>query len=163
PSLPNQLCSRKVASKACMTKPRKSGKASNWFFYLVLTAGLYTIMAGGGPAQEISVVSAQRVAAGLEPVAGGVGGFHQDGDQDLAVVNRGSTNISVLLGNGNGTFQTGGNYQIGRIDVECSIVVSDFNGDSILDLAVGENGPGLWIFLGNGNGTFRPTMSTVVP
>ena len=34
-----------------------------------------------------------------------VGDFNGDGKQDLAVTNEGSNSVSVLLGNGNGTFQ----------------------------------------------------------
>ena len=39
-----------------------------------------------------------------------VGDFNGDGKADLAVANHGSNNVSVLLGNGDGTFQAAVNY-----------------------------------------------------
>ena len=48
------------------------------------------------------------ITVGSEPTAVAVGDFNGDGNQDLAVANYGSQSISVLLGNGNGTFTNGG-------------------------------------------------------
>ena len=42
-----------------------------------------------------------------------VGDFNGDGKADLAVANYNSNNVSVLLGNGNGTFQAAVNYGAG--------------------------------------------------
>ena len=53
---------------------------------------------------------------------------------DLAVANYGSDNVSVLLGNGDGTFQTQKTYAVG--DGPTSVAVGDFNGDGKADLAV---------------------------
>ena len=50
---------------------------------------------------------------GVSPSAVTVGDFNGDGKSDLAVANNGSDNVSVLLGNGNGTFQTARNYPVG--------------------------------------------------
>jgi hypothetical protein len=43
-----------------------------------------------------------------------------------------------------------------------SVVVQDFNGDGIPDLAVSENGPAIRVLLGNGDGTFT-VKSTIAP
>src|SRR3989442_2914547 len=56
------------------------------------------------PAQTASF-TAQTFAAGANPQVVAVGDFNGDGKLDLAVVNAGSTTVSVLLGNGDGTFQ----------------------------------------------------------
>lgn len=76
--------------------------------------------------------------------------------------------VSVLLGNGNGTFQTPVSYLTNGALTK-SLVIKDLNGDGIPDLAVintcanatcapTPSGP-LDIFWGNGDGTFQPPVS----
>jgi FG-GAP-like repeat len=57
-----------------------------------------------------------------------------DPSQDLAVANANSNSVSVLLGNGDGTFQAPRNFDTGIGPL--SVVVGDFNGDGVRDLAV---------------------------
>jgi hypothetical protein len=77
------------------------------------------------------------------------GDFNGDGKPDLAVAYQGSYDstgkicctdggISVLLSNGDGTFQTGVNYAAGTSPV--FVAVGDFNGDGKPDLAVANSG-----------------------
>jgi hypothetical protein len=103
-------------------------------------------------------------SAGITPAAVAVGDFDGDGKLDLAVANVGQeytpTTVSILLGNGDGTFQPPSNYpvQVGAI----SIAVGDFNRDGKLDLAVANgNYPSssISILLGNGDGTFRAAVN----
>jgi hypothetical protein len=61
-----------------------------------------------------------------------VGDFNKDGKADLAVPNEKSYTVSVLAGNGDGTFQTHVDYATG-IDPFC-VVVRDLNGDRAPDL-----------------------------
>lgn len=92
------------------------------------------------------------------PVAGPmlIGDFNGDGIPDLAVAMYSSANISVLLGNGDGTFQASIQASLPSNAVDPSqIVTADFNGDGIPDLAVlDNNGSTITILLGNGDGTF---------
>jgi DNA-binding CsgD family transcriptional regulator len=89
------------------------------------------------------------------PVA--VGDFNGDGMPDLAVANRNSMEISILLGNGDGTFQSPISYP--TKGAPNSIAVGDFNGDGHLDLAVVHaNTTEISIMLGNGNGTFQDAI-----
>ncbi len=82
-----------------------------------------------------------------------VGDFNGDGKLDLAVANYNTNNVSILLGNGDGTFQAAVNRSTGSGPV--SIAVGDFNGDGKLDLATANNnGNNVTILLGAGNGTF---------
>src|SRR6266851_9785152 len=67
-----------------------------------------------------------------------VGDFDRDGKPDLAVTNAGSNTVSVLLGNGDGTFQAARNFPVGSFPR--SVAVGDFNGDGTLDLAVANAG-----------------------
>ena len=48
-------------------------------------------------------------------------------DLDLAVPNRDSNNVSILLGNGDGTFDSANNFAVGEGPM--SIAVEDFDGD----------------------------------
>src|SRR5205807_6320430 len=61
-----------------------------------------------------------------------------------------------LLGNGDGTFQTGQSFAAGAI--ESSVAIGDFNKDGKPDLAVA-NDSGVSVLLGNGDGTFQPALT----
>jgi hypothetical protein len=77
-----------------------------------------------------------------------------DTDLDLAVANSGSSNVSVLKNNGDGTFQTKVDYGAGNysFDVFCA----DLDGDTDLDLAVANWGSdNVSILKNNGDGTFQ--------
>jgi hypothetical protein len=73
-----------------------------------------------------------------------------NGDGKLDLITNG---VSVLLGNGDGTFRIGTGISAGGAFLR----IADFNGDGKLDLAM-ETG-NLLIFLGNGDGTFQSPLS----
>jgi len=62
------------------------------------------------------------------------GDFNHDGKADLAVVNNQTNNVSILLGNGDGTFRLGSFAATDAGPV--SITEADFNRDGNTDLAV---------------------------
>jgi hypothetical protein len=81
------------------------------------------------------------------------GDFNGDGKLDLAVANApdeagSSGSVSILLGNGDGTFQSHVDYALGTSGLS-SVAVGEFNGDGNLDLVSNSV-----ILLGNGDGTF---------
>jgi hypothetical protein len=86
------------------------------------------------------------------------GDFNGDGILDLASTNGNS--VSVLLGNGDGTFtEKGGQPTSAQTNV--ALITADFNGDEILDFAVIDSTNVVSIWLGNGDGTFQaPVDST---
>lgn len=65
--------------------------------------------------------------------------MNKDGKLDLVVANRVSQNISILLGNGDGTFGAAVQYQTGASTLPTDLVVADIDGDSDPDIAVVDN------------------------
>ncbi len=94
--------------------------------------------------------------AGHSPTAVAVGDFNSDGNQDIAVANfddeRG--NVSVLFGNGDGTFAEPIGQTTGA--GANSVLARDLNGDGELDLVVAAFVDDVVsVLLGNGDGTFQ--------
>jgi hypothetical protein len=85
--------------------------------------------------------------------------FNGDGLLDLAVANRSSDSVSILLGTGQGNFGTATKLTLGSGGSPSGIVAGNFNGDTLPDLAVsvaigGDIGGGVYVFLGTGQGNF---------
>lgn len=118
-------------------KPDSGRAASNGVRFEVTTAT---------PAVAFSKSTA---AVGQGPAAIVAGDFNGDGKLDLAVANRASSTVSILLGNGDGTFRSHVDYPTAANPA--TILTGDFNNDGKLDLVVGQS-----ILLGNGDGTFQP-------
>jgi FG-GAP-like repeat/Bacterial Ig-like domain (group 3) len=89
-----------------------------------------------------------------------VGDFDEDGIQDLVATNTSLNNVAVLLGNGDGSFQTAVPYALNTSgslgQAPWNVVVGDINQDGHLDLAVASDNAGsVSILQGRGDGTFR--------
>jgi hypothetical protein len=108
---------------------------------------------------------AVNYAVGTAPRAVASGDFNGVGKMDLAIANYGDPTtsddggVSILLGNGDGTFQNQRNVVVGKnpcpaLYLPC-LIAADFNGDGRLDLAVLKANNTLAVLLGNGDGTFQ--------
>jgi hypothetical protein len=82
-----------------------------------------------------------------------VGDFNNDGNSDLVTANNATNNVSILLGNGDGTFGAATYFDVGSSPR--TVAVGDFNGDGNSDLATpNSTSDNVSILPGNGNGTF---------
>ena len=92
------------------------------------------------------------------------GDFNGDGILDLALDTQ--AGISILLGNGDGTFRDG--VTLIPTEIAGTLSVGDFNGDGKLDLVVAEQNsvggnPLVAVYLGSGDGTFQSPIDTSLP
>src|SRR3989449_6721858 len=121
-------------------------------------------------ADTVSFVARRDYEAGQSAVSVVVGDFNGDGVPDLAVANGLDLNLSggtveVLLGKDDGTFQAARTVVAARAR-RTSVVVGDFTGDGVPDLAVANGragfagGPGnIEVLLGDGDGTFQERLT----
>jgi hypothetical protein len=108
-------------------------------------------------------------SASYNPVSIVAADFNGDGKLDVAVAGYAGCQagnpingvVDVLLGNGDGTFQSplSGPQSPWGFGL---LAVGDFNGDGLLDLAAlgGSSTPAVSIFLGKGDGTLQSSYST---
>jgi hypothetical protein len=99
------------------------------------------------------------IGGGLYPLGLVTSDFNGDQIADLATGNFASNNISILLGNGNGSFHAAAGA-LPAVSTPEGMATADFNGDGNADLvAVDAVNNVVNVLLGNGNGTFQPAQS----
>jgi len=111
--------------------------------------------------------------AAAAPLAAVVGDFNGDGKLDIAITSWGvaagvaganTSVLSILLGNGDGTFQPHVDTIVPTAPY--AIAVGDLNHDGKLDVVVGATAPNstpqVSILLGNGNGTFQAHLDYTI-
>jgi hypothetical protein len=139
------------------------------------TPGQVSVLLGNGD----GTFQTHRDYAVGQAIGLAIADFNNDGKQDLVVANGfprctldqygdphfcvDDSNVSVLLGNGDGTFKSAVNYD--TQNGPFVVAVGDLNGDGILDIVTGNPqidifgdvpGTTISVLWGNGNGTFRP-------
>ena len=121
---------------------------------------------GYGTFQPALNYPSYATSSGIQPYSVAVGDFNGDGKPDLVVSNYSNTGfpfeagatVSVLLGNGDGSFQPPVEYAAGSGPL--AVAVADVNADGHPDLLVANNfSDNVSILLGNGDGTFRQALN----
>ena len=151
-----------------VVRPKNAGTVAR-----CCVSAVMAVMTIAAAASTVQFKPAQSYAVGADPVAVAIGDLNKDGNADLAVLNSGSNNVTILLGKGDGTFQSGSSFAAG-IPADSTLIptiaIGDFNGDGKVDLAVlvppdGNTAPGeVHILMGNGDGTLQaPIVMTLEP
>jgi len=115
----------------------------------------------GASTGGFSVPATRTFQTNLSPQSVVVADFNGDGNLDIATVNLNTTDITILLGDGSGSFTNGPGGQLVVGNGPVSIFAADLNGDGIPDLVVANSTDGtLTVEIGNGDGSFTPATST---
>src|SRR6266404_8212214 len=129
------------------------------YLMAILHALMLVSLVRGEASLAADLTAGGTFATGLQPIAVAAGDFNRDGKTDLAVVNQQSETVSILIANGDGTFQAAVSYGVGHFPQ--GVVIGDFNRDGKLDLATADQfDPGfVSVLLGNGDGTFQAAVN----
>lgn len=107
-----------------------------------------------GPAPGMLFGNAVHYPVGKSPWGPAIGDFNGDGKPDLINVNNQSKSVSLLVGNGDGTFQAKKDTAVGAGPQ--FVASGDLNGDQKLDAVVSNSTDNTAsVLLGNGDGTFQ--------
>ena len=120
-----------------------------------------SILVGDGTGGFPGAVHAYRSGSG--PLALTMAELNGDGNPDLVAANQSSKDISVLLGNGGGTFESTANYGVSAQLTD--VVAADFNRDGSPDLAATKytSAGTVAVLLNDGDGSFgAPTDFTAI-
>jgi hypothetical protein len=115
-----------------------------------------SILLGNGDGTFQAPVSIPTTPFGGSAAGLVVGHFHDPNTVDLAVADPSRSSVSVVLGNGDGTFQAPVDFSTGALSTPEALAVADFNNDDNLDIvAMNQHDQGVSVLLGNGDGTFQ--------
>ena len=140
------------------------------------TTGSVGVLLGNG--DETFKAAVSYSSGGFSSVSVAVADVNGDGKPDIVVTSLGTETqtgtgaVSVLFGNGNGTFQSAVTYSSGGVNAGF-VAIADVNGDGKPDLLVvnecdsdensacddGKTTSDVGVLLNNGDGTFQPAVT----
>jgi len=92
-----------------------------------------------------------------------VADLNADGRPDLVIASHDTRNLTVLLGNGSGTFTESAGSPFAAGASPTSVTVGDFNSDGHPDITVTEATGAVRLFLGRGDGQFTEASGSPFP
>jgi hypothetical protein len=117
-------------------------------------SGSVTILLGNGDG-TFTPAPGSPVAVGAGPEGIASADVNADGKLDLVVVNFSGASVSILLGNGDGTFTQAAGSPIAVGSEPGGIALARLDGDGHVDLVTVDQGDGeVWVLDGHGDGTF---------
>jgi hypothetical protein len=135
--------------------------------------GRYEVLLGNGDGTFKSAIVGPAILGYSRNIT--TGDFNHDGKLDLAIAdgqgtsgNTANVEMTILLGNGDGTFTLGGHYaspqfpdgtNLTAVSNPEDVVTADLTGDGNLDVIESDYDNTINVFLGNGDGTFQPAKS----
>lgn len=135
----------------------KDGEPATFFVGDRFPVSLAVLSTPGAPGPGVRPnVRVENFATGAGPASVVAATFRTSGHVDLATANggQGANSVSILLGNGDGTFAAKTDITVGTTPL--ALAAADF-GNGHTDLAVVNQGSNnVSILLGNGDGTFQP-------
>jgi hypothetical protein len=120
-----------------------------------------TILLGNGDG-TFRLAQKSTFPTGSNPWAIAAADFNGDGKLDLAIANQDDNTVSILLGNGDGTFTPAPGLPVTVGSNPNALAAADLNSDGKLDLVVANSDSTLTILLGNCDGTFNPSAGSPV-
>jgi hypothetical protein len=127
-----------------------------------LIVGRFLLLGNG----DATFIAARRFVVGTRLAGVATGDFNKDGKLDAAVLTgwdccpEQTAGVSIFLGTGDGSFQPPAHYAVStQAGTPVAMVVADFKGNGILDIAVLLNGQ-VSVLMGKGDGTFNPAASS---
>lgn len=145
-TIPASYIAQPNTATVTVTNPAPGGGTSNPIFFTTTNPTPSTTL------------GTSTLTAGKNPSFVAVGDLNNDGNLDLVVANSGANTISVLLGNGDGTFQSQRTFTAGK-DSVFKIAIGDLNKDGHSDIVVTHSSSTtVSVLLGNGDGSFQPAV-----
>ncbi|HYL62253.1 MAG TPA: FG-GAP-like repeat-containing protein [Candidatus Methylomirabilis sp.] len=151
-----------VAGPIAMTATDFNGDGKLDLAIVNQTTNSVSILLGDGDGTFTQAANSP-IAVGKVPVAIASGDVNLDTHPDIAVLNQADNTVSVLLGNGDGTFTAAPSSPLTTGQTPTGIAIADFNGDGNLDIAVtAPQTDSVAVFLGLGQGSFAPAFELPV-
>jgi hypothetical protein len=111
-----------------------------------------------GKSTLLSVITDPEADDLPQPVTAASGDFNRDGNNDIAVANLGTDDLSIFLSRGKGKFDEPFTVNVGT--APDAIAATDLNSDGFVDLAVANHDSNsVTVLLGDGRGNFDQSAS----